>query len=169
MENARKLSFDTSSKQSSPSWRRRSRPLEIDESDTVRKRIRAEEHLSSIDDISTTVRVQKTQQLHVNDDEKIAAFYATRFMDLQQNACRILAKAWVKLVEPKKQTHHPYRGKEEKRPNWWPTTSGETTVPHKEPDHLHKARSASPDQTAMRLLMMLSKGRIAGPHPETCG
>jgi hypothetical protein len=42
------------------------------------------------------------------------------------------------LVEPKKQTHHPYTKGDEQAPSWWPNTTGPNNVRHKEPDHLLK-------------------------------
>lgn len=58
----------------------------------------------------------------------------------------MIAKAWVKLVEPHKQIHFPYNGRKvvagktiqlspiETQPPWWPPG-----VRHREPDHLLKA------------------------------
>ncbi|RYP21217.1 hypothetical protein DL765_002356 [Monosporascus sp. GIB2] len=49
------------------------------------------------------------------------------------------SKAWIKAVEPKKQSTHPYTGKDEKAPDWWPKpwgTNKDEKVRHKEPDHL---------------------------------
>lgn len=57
---------------------------------------------------------------------------------MQQSACKVMGKAFVKLVEPRKQTHHPYTGGNDKAPSWWPPTIGEGAVRHKEPDHLLK-------------------------------
>lgn len=80
-----------------------------------------------------------TQQLRIGDDDEVYNFYVTRLKDMQQNACKIMGKAFVKLVEPKKQTHYPYTKGSEKSPPWWPNQSGENSVRHKEPDHLLKA------------------------------
>ncbi|KAF3009283.1 hypothetical protein E8E15_001438 [Penicillium rubens] len=64
---------------------------------------------------------------------------------LQQTNCRALAKAYVKLVEPRKQVYFPYNGRivvagvtqqldpEAAKPPWWPAG-----VRHREPDHLLK-------------------------------
>ncbi|KAM7191375.1 Protein of unknown function (DUF2841) domain containing protein, partial [Rhypophila sp. PSN 637] len=65
-------------------------------------------------------------------------FYLQRFKDIQQLACRMIAKAWIKAVAPKEQSKHPYTG--DQIPNWWPKLrldSGQI-VRHKEPDHLLK-------------------------------
>lgn len=50
---------------------------------------------------------------------------------MQQNAAKIIAKCWIKIIEPKKQSRHPYREAEGSRPAWWPVG-----IRHKEPDHL---------------------------------
>ncbi|KAJ4146836.1 hypothetical protein LMH87_001395 [Akanthomyces muscarius] len=58
-----------------------------------------------------------------------------------KTACKLIAKAWVKAVEPKKQSTHPYTGSDGKAPDWWPKPWGPTKddkVRHKEPDHLYK-------------------------------
>lgn len=81
---------------------------------------------------------QKYKHLLVGDEEEITKFYDTRFKDMQQSACKVIGKAFVKFIEPKKQTHHPYTGSAEKAPPWWPNMTGTDAVRHKEPDHLLK-------------------------------
>lgn len=79
--------------------------------------------------------------LRIGDEEEVAKFYDQRFRSCQQSACKVIAKAWIKLIAPKKQTNHPYTGKDEKAPDWWPKpwgTTREEKIRHKEPDHLHK-------------------------------
>lgn len=48
-----------------------------------------------------------------------------------QKACKSIAKSWIKFLEPKKQSRHPYRGGDRTRPVWWPLD-----IIHREPDHL---------------------------------
>ncbi|KAJ5758292.1 uncharacterized protein N7511_006986 [Penicillium nucicola] len=81
----------------------------------------------------------------VRDQEFLRHYYEKIFQNLQQTNCRVLAKAYVKLVEPRKQVNYPYNGRkivagrtqqlspEATKPPWWP--SG---VSHREPDHLPK-------------------------------
>jgi hypothetical protein len=79
--------------------------------------------------------------IRINDSKGLWNFYDQRFKSCQQSACKLIAKAWVKLVEPKKQSTHPYTGSDEKAPDWWPKpwgTTKEDKVRHKEPDHLYK-------------------------------
>lgn len=61
------------------------------------------------------------------------AFLLLRFTQLQQSVCKTVAKAWIKIIEPKKQTRCPYNRGESGKPAWWPAS-----VRHKEPDHLMK-------------------------------
>ncbi|KAJ6000910.1 hypothetical protein N7481_001319 [Penicillium waksmanii] len=84
--------------------------------------------------------------LSIKDTNFLRRYYEKVFQNIQQTNCRILAKAYVKLVEPQKQVHHPYNGRklaggelqqlspEESKPPWWPPG-----VRHREPDHLLKA------------------------------
>ncbi|KAK8041868.1 hypothetical protein PG993_006391 [Apiospora rasikravindrae] len=82
-----------------------------------------------------------TRAISVSDEKELWDFYEQRFKDCQQTACKLIAKAWIKAVEPKKQSTHPYTGSDEKAPDWWPQPWGsgkEDRVRHKEPDHLYK-------------------------------
>lgn len=93
---------------------------------------------------------QKTM-LPVRNQTILRRYYEKAFESLQQINCRILAKAYVKLVEPRKQVNFPYNGRkiiagssqqfdpELTKPAWWPTG-----VTHREPDHLLKAGGYHP-------------------------
>ena len=83
---------------------------------------------------------QSTQRhdIEIGNDDQVHAYYFVRLKDMQQLACKVIGKAFVKLVEPKKQTHYPYTKGDEKAPPWWPNTTGNNCVRHKEPDHLLK-------------------------------
>jgi hypothetical protein len=71
--------------------------------------------------------------LTIGNPAEVTIFLETRFRQLQQLCCKIVAKAWIKVIEPKKQTRYPYNRGEESKPDWWPDD-----VRHKEPDHLMK-------------------------------
>ncbi|KAJ5355986.1 hypothetical protein N7517_010595 [Penicillium concentricum] len=83
--------------------------------------------------------------ISVIDRNFLRKYYAKAFENLQQTNCRALAKAYVKLVEPRKQVFFPYNGRavvagvirqldpEATKPPWWPPG-----VRHREPDHLLK-------------------------------
>ncbi len=91
----------------------------------------------SNEDLPITPSVQK-QTLVIGNEAEVEKFYTQRFKDMQQSACKVMGKAFVKLVEPKKQTHHPYTKGNDKAPPWWPNTQGDNNVRHREPDHLLK-------------------------------
>jgi hypothetical protein len=87
--------------------------------------------------------ISNSRQLRIGDTEEVSKFYAQRFKDLQQSACKVIAKAFVKAIEPKKQTNYPYTKGLERAPPWWPPMppggeKHEKCVRHKEPDHLYK-------------------------------
>ncbi|OOG00580.1 hypothetical protein ASPCADRAFT_511544 [Aspergillus carbonarius ITEM 5010] len=93
-----------------------------------------------------SITCHQKSMLPVRNTGLLRRYYEKAFDSLQQINCRILAKAYIKLVEPRKQVNYPYNGRkiisgssqqfdpELTKPAWWP--SG---VTHREPDHLLKA------------------------------
>ncbi|KAA1114390.1 hypothetical protein PGT21_006923 [Puccinia graminis f. sp. tritici] len=79
----------------------------------------------------------------------IASFLENKFRQLQQNTCKLVCKAWIKVIEPKKQRKFPYRSGETSKPDWWPRG-----VVHREPDHLLK-----PDRIKL-MLAVLGAGKV---------
>ncbi|KAJ6088424.1 hypothetical protein N7486_009685, partial [Penicillium sp. IBT 16267x] len=83
--------------------------------------------------------------LRVGNKDLLRRYYEKAFEDFQQLNCRVIAKSYIKLVEPRKQVHFPYNGRkiisgvsqrvdpELTQPGWWPVG-----VLHREPDHLLK-------------------------------
>lgn len=83
--------------------------------------------------------------ISIKDKDVLRRYYEKVFQNLQQTNCRVIAKAYVKLVEPRKQVNYPYNGRkivagstqqlspDETKPPWWPAG-----VSHREPDHLPK-------------------------------
>ncbi|KAF4770507.1 hypothetical protein HAV15_012776 [Penicillium sp. str.  len=83
--------------------------------------------------------------ISIKDRHLLRKYYAKAFQNLRQTNCRALAKAYIKLVEPRKQVCFPYNGRavvagviqrldpEVAKPPWWPPG-----VRHREPDHLLK-------------------------------
>ncbi|CAG8072526.1 unnamed protein product [Penicillium nalgiovense] len=83
--------------------------------------------------------------ISITDRVLLRKYYEKAFQNLQQTNCRALAKAYIKLVEPRKQMVFPYNGRiivagvtqqldpEATKPPWWPRR-----VRHREPDHLLK-------------------------------
>ncbi|KAH0543665.1 hypothetical protein GP486_008559, partial [Trichoglossum hirsutum] len=49
-----------------------------------------------------------TKILYLANTEVVDQFFETRFKQLQQLVCKVVAKAWIKVIEPKKQTNFPY-------------------------------------------------------------
>ncbi|KAJ2982732.1 hypothetical protein NUW58_g6380 [Xylaria curta] len=90
------------------------------------------------------VTIQPRKGIKIGDSDAVYAFYDHRLKCCQQTACKLIAKAWVKAVAPKKQSTHPYTRGDKTRPDWWPKTYcrfGEDTykeLRHKEPDHLER-------------------------------
>lgn len=105
-----------------------------------RKRMRARHPIDDDDDIPMTISTTR-KGIKIGNSQDVWNFYEQRFKNCQQSACKLIAKAWVKAVEPKKQSTHPYTGSDARAPDWWPKPWGPTKddkVRHKEPDHLYK-------------------------------
>lgn len=118
-----------------------------DEGPPTRKRARASglrrETIEYMDEdvIPTPTTASSKRAIVISNEKELWDFYDQRLKNCQQNACKLMAKAWIKAVEPKKQSTHPYTGKDERAPDWWPQPWGDTKeekVRHKEPDHLYK-------------------------------
>lgn len=89
----------------------------------------------------------ETTSIRVGDSNKLMNYYEGALKHFQQLNCRMVAKAFIKFIEPRKQVRHPYNGgkppagsapgttgdPEKTKPEWWPPG-----VMHKEPDHLRK-------------------------------
>lgn len=100
--------------------------------------------------LPTTAQIHGTAQLSVDKKDLLRRYYGKVFQNLQQANCRIIAKAYIRLVEPRKQLQYPYNGRksvggktqqynsEETKPPWWPLG-----VTHREPDHLPKSGRSS--------------------------
>ncbi|KAI1769055.1 hypothetical protein GGR53DRAFT_276414 [Hypoxylon sp. FL1150] len=118
--------------------------FEDDGSFKARKRPRANvmrREPESFDSEGTASSTPPMRSITISDSDEVWKAYDERFKSIQQSACKLIAKAWVKAVEPKKQSTHPYTGADEKAPDWWPKPWGpnkDQRVRHKEPDHLYK-------------------------------
>lgn len=77
--------------------------------------------------------VPNTSTITLATREAVDEFLEAKFGQIQQNCCKTVAKAWIKVIEPKKQNKFPYNKGESAKPEWWPSD-----VRHKEPDHLMK-------------------------------
>ena len=95
------------------------------------------------------------RSIKVGDVGAVRNAYYEIFDHMQQIPCKHIAKAWIKVREPKKQSQFPYNGgkykaKSEamfgeghggwlKRPWWW--LHDRELCPHTEPDHIKKHRA----------------------------
>jgi len=95
--------------------------------------------------------IKKIEAFRIDDEEALTAFYNEAFEQIQQVALKVILKAWIKAIQPKKQSTFPYsssnldtkkakipRSKmrdEPRVPPWWPI---DKDVRHKEPDHISK-------------------------------
>jgi len=96
-------------------------------------------------DRSLNLTSHQSASISVRDADILRLYYEKIFQNLQQTNCRVIAKAYIKLVEPRKQVNYPYNGRktmegrvqqldpEATKPPWWPIG-----VCHREPDHLPK-------------------------------
>ncbi|KAK4204423.1 hypothetical protein QBC40DRAFT_250125 [Triangularia verruculosa] len=126
---------------------RQDRGYDHDEYDNVpaprhrkrQRRVRPARSMENDDPVAAATGSRKTT-IMVGDADAVWAFYERRFRFCHQIMCRIIAKAFVKLVEPKKQTNHPYTKGRDAAPRWWPTSFGPDKKPliHKEPDHIKR-------------------------------
>ncbi|CCD27014.1 uncharacterized protein NDAI_0J01220 [Naumovozyma dairenensis CBS 421] len=75
----------------------------------------------------------RTINLPLNNREIIQKYLINCFKTLRQVPCKMIAKLWIKIIEPGKKTKFPYIKGDSMKPNWWPQN-----VEHREPDHLQK-------------------------------
>ncbi|PKX94956.1 DUF2841 domain-containing protein [Aspergillus novofumigatus IBT 16806] len=97
--------------------------------------------------VPLNISCHQKAMLPLRDRRLLRRYYQKAFESVQQINCRTIAKAYVKLVEPRKQVNYPYNGRkliagisrqldpEMTKPAWWPHG-----VTHREPDHLPKAQ-----------------------------
>ncbi len=75
----------------------------------------------------------KYLQINPHDKVDVKNYLYNCFEEFQQIPCKLLAKAWIKVIEPKKQSKYPYKLGNSSKPYWWPGN-----CIHREPDHLKK-------------------------------
>ncbi|KAH9204223.1 hypothetical protein DL95DRAFT_236730, partial [Leptodontidium sp. 2 PMI_412] len=78
------------------------------------------------------------KQMVISNEAEVESFYTQRFNDMQQSACKLMGKAFVKLMESKKQAYYSYTKGNDKAPPWWLDTEGNNNVRHWEPDYILK-------------------------------
>ena len=94
-----------------------------------------------LDNDEPAVITSAKRAIQINDSEQVWEFYDHRFKCVQQTACKLIAKAFVKTIAPKKQANNPYIKGDAMAPSWWPKPWGpgpKDKVRHVEPDHQWK-------------------------------
>lgn len=90
----------------------------------------------------TTFAHQDTVTHDITATSEWEKWFCDAFRAVQQLGCRTMAKEWIKIIHPKKQSTNPYNGKklksaegnpESTKPAYWPKD-----VVHREPDHINK-------------------------------
>lgn len=113
----------------------------------------------------------RMRSLRIGDTAEVTKFYEGRFRDIQQAACKIIAKAFIKVVEPRKQTNFPYTGGVDRAPAWWPTEArvgAPHGVKHKEPDHLLKPGNSMFKLNRLLTLIPCSTYYTSRSYPKAC-
>ena len=97
--------------------------------------------------------------INLGDETGIREYYEEAFRCLQQIPCKSISKDWIKVIEPRKQTLHPYNGGEQAKrlskdsdidvgelckPDWWPQDG----CRHREPDHISRTGPSSPNRAS---------------------
>ncbi|KAH6850001.1 hypothetical protein B0I37DRAFT_102204 [Chaetomium sp. MPI-CAGE-AT-0009] len=94
-----------------------------------------------LDDDAPPVISNSRKTLVIGDSLAVMEFYDRGFKAIQQTACKEIAKAFIKILCPKKQRTNPYMRGDESAPDWWPRPWGpgeKDRVRHVEPDHMWK-------------------------------
>lgn len=84
-------------------------------------------------DIKPVLQTMKILELKNGSAEAIEHQYKDLLTCITQNICKRISKEWIKVIEPNKQAHFPYKAFNDSKPPWWPHE-----VNHIEPDHLDK-------------------------------
>ncbi|KAG0684146.1 Transmembrane 9 super member 3 [Pichia californica] len=90
---------------------------------------------SSLINSTSNIREHSYKMINIDPHNKVNVknFLYNCFEEFQQIPCKLLAKAWIKVIEPRKQSKYPYKNGKISKPFWWPPS-----CIHKEPDHLKK-------------------------------
>ncbi|KAL2188425.1 hypothetical protein L209DRAFT_217342 [Thermothelomyces heterothallicus CBS 203.75] len=123
-----------------------------------------------LDDVVPPVVMNSKKVLAIGDSEAVLNFYDRGFKCIQQTACKEVAKAFVKIIAPKKQANFPYVKGDAAAPDWWPKPWGpgeKDRARHVEPDHMWKKGSASLSLSlSLSLSVCLSVCALERPHHE---
>ena len=86
------------------------------------------------------------RSVKMGEELVLREYYRAKFEEMQQVPCKVIVKAWIKLIQRKKQSDNPYNGGKKARALGYTENGGEVTAPlwwapldlcrHREPDHL---------------------------------
>lgn len=123
--------------------KRKKRAEELDASDSSSQQDVAFQYVEE-NDLDRSAEVQYRADAKASWEK----WFSDAFRAVQQVSCRVIAKEWIKTIHPKKQSTHPYNGKNPRtgdrgdpeltKPPYWPKD-----VIHKEPDHINKEGMSS--------------------------
>ncbi|KAK0662399.1 hypothetical protein DIS24_g1970 [Lasiodiplodia hormozganensis] len=111
---------------------------------------------------------QQVVRFPIEDRAQVLDILGRRLDQMQQLACKVILKAWIRAIEPKKQSNYPYVGSDKKKkqeaekstqkkrskpkdgpdaPPWWPTTHEDwwRLMPHPECGTMDEVRHKEPD------------------------
>lgn len=111
---------------------------------------------------------QQVVRFPIEDRSQVLDILGRRLDQMQQLACKVILKAWIRAIEPKKQSNYPYVGSDKKKrqdpekssqkkrskpkdgpaaPPWWPTAHEDwwRSMPHPECGTMDEVRHKEPD------------------------
>ncbi|SCV04425.1 LAMI_0H16028g1_1 [Lachancea mirantina] len=113
-------------------------------------------HSGENGEICSQLPAHRETELCLANQEDVHKFLRDAFQALNQLSCKMIAKTWIKIIEPKKKIKYPYIKGNKTRPSWWPYD-----VEHREPDHLRKPQRVKLMTTiAAKLLPSLRRQSI---------
>lgn len=132
--------------------RKRTRPASLYKSSTVKKSrmqpLTGDCPMEDADMQQPKEASSETKSMQIGDLEAWLSFIHHTFETILQTTCKDLLTAWIKGIEPKKQSRYPYSGTKDveskatfdanKIPWWWPRDGNGLSVVHREPHHLKK-------------------------------
>ena len=110
--------------------------------------------------------VVRRETVRVAEETRLREWYIYMFNLMQQCTCKLIAKALIAKIHPKKSGSHPYNGgKLAKGPNLPKKTLGSLTKPvwwppevdHQEPDHLDRYRKSFSRTRSQKLIALIER------------
>lgn len=92
-----------------------------------------------VGELSVTTTARKA--IVIGNEEQVRDYYRHCFIAVQQIACNLIGKAFVRAIALKKPANKPYTGGDDTVPDWWPKPWGpgdKDKIRYVEPDHQWK-------------------------------